>query len=75
MPQTEDTDSSNSSDFEDRIDLADDPQWKDIEPDEERISVLSLFDEEIFPDVQSMLKYCKEEYDFDLVKIVKNFGV
>lgn len=75
MPQTEDIDSSSSSDYEDRIDLADDPQWKDIEPDEERISVLSLFDEARFPDVQSMLKYCKKEYNFDLVKIVKNFGV
>ena len=75
MAQTEDIDSSSSSDYEDRIDLADDPQWKDIEPDEEKISVLSFFDEARFPDVQSMLQYCKKEYNFDLVKIVKSFGV
>lgn len=75
MPQIDDSYSSSSSDCEDRIDLDDDRQWKDIEQDEEKISVLSLFDEARFPDVQSMLQYCREEYNFDLVRIVKNLGV
>ena len=53
----------------------DDREWQDIEPDEEKISVTSLFDEAVFPDIRSMLQYCKEKYGFDLEMVKGQLGV
>ena len=76
MPRSNDeSDSSASPDIQSLVDLEEDDQWKDIEPDDEPFSVTSLFDEAQFPDVHSMLQYCKEKYVFDLVQIGKHFGV
>ncbi|KAJ5239708.1 S-adenosylmethionine-dependent methyltransferase superfamily domain-containing protein [Penicillium chermesinum] len=49
--------------------------WEDVEPDEESQPVMSLFSEQVFPDVRSMLKDSKENYDFDLLKIQKDLGL
>ena len=71
----DDSDSSSNPEIESLVDLEEDRRWMDIEPDDERVSVVSLFDEVKFPDVHSMLQYCKEKYEFDLVHIGKHFGV
>ena len=69
------SDSSSNTEIEGLVDLEEDRQWEDVEPDDEPVSVTSLFDEAKFPDVHSMLQYCKEKYDFDLVQIGKHLGV
>ena len=71
----DDSDSSSNPEIESLVDLEEDRRWKDVEPDDELVSVVSLFDEVKFPDVHSMLQYCKEKYEFDLVQIGKQFGV
>ena len=67
--------SSSASDNEDQIPFDGDDQWEDLEPDQEDINVISLFSEENFPDVNSMLQHCKDRHDFDLVKIRNQLGV
>ena len=69
------SDSSSNPEIEGLVDLEEDRQWKDIEPDDEPIRVTSLLDDAEFPDVVSMLQYCKDKYDFDLVQIGKHLGV
>jgi protein arginine N-methyltransferase 3 len=49
--------------------------WEDVEPDEESTPVVGLFSEQVFPDARSMLKECKEKYNFDLLKIQKDLGM
>lgn len=71
----DESDSSSNPEIEGLVDLEEDRRWEDIEPDDELVCVTSLFDEARFPDVHSMLQYCKEKYEFDLVQIGKNFGV
>ncbi|QDS72951.1 hypothetical protein FKW77_008443 [Venturia effusa] len=56
-------------------DLRDEEGWEDAEPDNEKLSFVSFFDEKIFPDVISMLDYSKEKYQFDLVSIQKEHGL
>lgn len=66
-----DSESSNA----DPLDLADDEGWEDVEPEEESQPIVSLFSQEIFPDVRSMLKDCKEKYGFDFVAVQNELGV
>lgn len=66
--------SSSSSEVDGHVDLRDDRQWEDVEPDEEKISVISLLDEAKFSSVTLMLQYCKDKYEFDLAKIRKQLG-
>lgn len=63
--QKDDHSSDNSS--SDR----EDNDWEDAEPDEEQIQVISLFDDVVFSNAQTMLNYCIEKYDFDFVAIQK----
>jgi type I protein arginine methyltransferase len=57
-------------------DKSDEEGWLDIEPEESDIlSFVSLFDDEVFPDVQSMLGYCKEKYNFDFMATRKNLDL
>ncbi|UNI19728.1 Type I protein arginine methyltransferase [Purpureocillium takamizusanense] len=44
---------------------ADDGEWLDVEPDEEAVSVVSLFDSKTFSSLQEMLSYCLHHYGFD----------
>ena len=69
--------SANASnhDGEEEASSSGDGEWEDLEPDEENISVISLFSDLSFPDVPSMLQHCKDEHAFDLVKIRYELGV
>ena len=69
------SDSSSDPEIEGPVHLEEDRQWEDIEPDDELVNVTSLFDDAKFPDVHSMLQYCKKKYEFDLVQLGKQFGV
>ncbi|EXJ87857.1 protein arginine N-methyltransferase 3 [Capronia coronata CBS 617.96] len=62
-------DVSDSSSVSDPLDTRDDEGWEDVEPDEETVTVLSLFDEETFPDARSMLLYCRDHHGFDIWKL------
>ena len=48
--------------------------WEDVQPDVEEVTVISLFDEQEFPNVQSMLRHCMAKYDFDFLKLKNEFG-
>jgi protein arginine N-methyltransferase 3 len=57
------------------LDLKGDEGWEDIEPEEEQQKIISLLDQEVFPDVASMLTYCKEKYNFDFLEIRDKFAL
>lgn len=59
----------------DSSDSSNEEGWEDVEPDEESQPVVGLFTEQVFPDARSMLKECKEKYNFDLLKIQKDLGM
>jgi len=61
--------SSGSSEASDILDLKDDEGWEDAEPDEEEEHFISLLDDEVFTDINSMLNHCKEKYGFDFLDI------
>lgn len=63
------TGSSGSSENSDILDLKDDEGWEDAEPDVEENKFISLLDGEVFADIHSMLKHCKEKSDFDFLEI------
>ena len=69
------TETSSDTDGDDQTTLDDSRQWKDAESDEEKISVICLACESIFPEVSLMLKHCKIEHQLDLVNIKKQLGV
>ena len=48
--------------------------WEDVQPDVEEVTVISLFDEQKFLDVQSMLRHCVAKYDFNFLKVKDEFG-
>ncbi|KAK9426340.1 putative Methyltransferase domain-containing protein [Seiridium unicorne] len=48
----------------------DDEGWADVEvDDEETQQVISLLDDKVFPDVLSMLEYCKNQHGFDFLAV------
>ena len=51
-----------------------DDQWQDAEDDQEILEIVSLFDSRKFPDVKSMLDYCKHSYNFDFLDIQSRLG-
>jgi hypothetical protein len=67
------SDSSSESDNDIRYDV-DDDEWQDAEPDQERVEILSLFDDQKFLDIKSMLSYCKDKYSFDLLDVQKRLS-
>jgi type I protein arginine methyltransferase len=67
--------SSNSSQVADVLDLTDDEGWEDAELEEEQARIISLLDNEVFPDVTSMLAHCKKRYDFDFLHIKNKFSL
>ena len=69
------TESSSASDADGQTPFDDSRQWKDVEPDEEKISVICLACDSSFPEVSLMLKHCKIEHRLDLVNIKKQLGV
>lgn len=66
---------SSSSESSEILDLEDDEGWEDTELDEEKSKAISLFGEDAFDDVRSMLQHCKDNHQFDLVKVRNEFGV
>jgi protein arginine N-methyltransferase 3 len=64
------SDSGSTSSCSD-LDLQEEDGWEDAEQDQEDIQVISLFDDKIFPDVVSMIAYCKEQHRFDLIATLK----
>ena len=66
--------SSNSGNT-DKINLEEDQNWKDVVSDKEDIKVISLFGEETFDTVQSMLKHCKEVHHFDILEVRNKYGL
>lgn len=68
--------SSASSDTgSDPLDMRGEEGWEDAEPDVEEIRVVSLFDDQVFPDVKQMIEDCKKRYNFDFTGIQKKLGV
>lgn len=58
------------SDSESSDSREDDEGWDDVEQDEEeKVEVISLLDDKVFPDVLSMLEYCKEKFGFDFLAV------
>lgn len=73
---SKDAPSDSESSTSDPLDLADDEGWEDVAPEEEETQpIVSLFSQEVFPDVRSMLKDCKEKFGFDFVAVQREFGV
>ncbi|KAI0862436.1 S-adenosyl-L-methionine-dependent methyltransferase [Xylaria cubensis] len=51
-------------------DSRDEQGWNDVEEDEEETQeVISLLDDRVFPDVISMLAYCKDKHNFDFLGV------
>jgi protein arginine N-methyltransferase 3 len=73
-PRAEDSysDSDSASDI---LNPANDEGWEDVEPEDDSQPVVGLFSADVYPDVRVMLKETKERYNFDLVKVQKDFGV
>lgn len=53
-------------------DVSDDGEWLDIEPDEESITIVSLFDSQTFSSWTEMLNSCKQHHDFDFIATIKS---
>lgn len=75
MPPGRLSPTSSVSDQSDELNLDDDEEWRDAEPDEEIVHFVSLFGEETFDSIHSMLKHCKTVHNFDLVKLRDDLGV
>ena len=69
------SEAASSSSSEDILDLEADEGWEDAEPDVEQEQFVSLFDEKVFSDIQSMLRYCKNQYDFDFLATRQALGL
>lgn len=66
---------SASHSVSDSSDTSNEEGWEDVEADEESQPVVGLFSGDVYPDARSMLKDCKEKYNFDLLKIQKDLGM
>lgn len=50
----------------------DEEGWDDVEPDEDDEAaqeVISLLDDRVFPDVESMLAHCRDQHGFDFLAV------
>jgi protein arginine N-methyltransferase 3 len=67
---------SSESEASDVLDLKDDEGWEDAEPDEEEPEqIVSLLDNEVFPDVKSMLSHCKDAHQFDFLRLKSRYSL
>ena len=69
------TGASSDSEDSDLLNLENDEEWEDAEPDEEETRIMSLIGDDVFPDVHSMLRHCRDVYAFDFLKIRNELGV
>ncbi|KAL2185360.1 S-adenosyl-L-methionine-dependent methyltransferase [Thermothelomyces heterothallicus CBS 203.75] len=68
------SDSSSGSSSDNDEDWLDKPGEED-EDDQEQVSVVSLFDDRVFPDAPSMLAYCKDKFGFDFLAVRDSLGL
>jgi protein arginine N-methyltransferase 3 len=73
--QDNDAASSSGSETSDILDVKDDEGWEDAEPDVEQETIISLLDNETFPDSFAMLAYCKDKYGFDFLSIRDRYAL
>ena len=50
-------------------DLKGDEGWEDVEEDLVEETFISLMDDEVFPDIKSMLEHCKTKHNFDFLEV------
>jgi protein arginine N-methyltransferase 3 len=62
-----DSESVSSSDNEDN--WLNKPGDEDEDDEQEQVSIVSLFDDKVFPDAPSMLAYCKDKFGFDFLAV------
>ncbi|CRG92620.1 protein arginine N-methyltransferase 3 [Talaromyces islandicus] len=75
-PQQDAADSYSDSDSaSDILNPANDEGWEDVEPEDDSQPVVGLFSADVYPDVRVMLRETKERYNFDLVKVQKEFDL
>jgi protein arginine N-methyltransferase 3 len=67
--------SSGSSEASDPLDMRGEEGWEDAEPDNEATQFVSLFDKEVFTDVNAMLEHCKSKYSFDFLAVRQRLGL
>ena len=70
-----DSDSDSSVSQYEALDVTKDDGWQDVETDEESTPIVGLFSDKVFPDVQSMLRDCKDSHNFDFARVQKDLGV
>lgn len=51
--------------------------WDDVDEggDEESLEIVSLLDDNVFPDAKSMLEHCKSTFNFDFVAVRDGLGL
>ncbi|CAG8978088.1 hypothetical protein HYALB_00000760 [Hymenoscyphus albidus] len=64
-----DAPTSSASSEADILDLKDDEGWEDAEPEEDTTQFISLMDDEVFSDINQMLKHCKEKHNLDFLDL------
>ncbi|KAK4154137.1 S-adenosyl-L-methionine-dependent methyltransferase [Chaetomidium leptoderma] len=71
-PRSDSESASSSDNEEDWLNKAGD---EDDEEEHEQVSVVSLFDDKVFPDAPAMLAYCKDKFGFDFVGVRDRLGL
>ena len=74
MEADQEAELSSSSDEGDILDLDNDEDWEDQEPDVERIEVLCLGCPQTFTDARSMLLHCRNTHNIDIVNVQKTLS-
>lgn len=67
--------SSSGSSESDILDLKGDEGWEDAEPEENFDTFISLLDDEVFTDLNQMIKHCKEKHNFDFLELRKRLNL
>lgn len=75
MPSHISSVSSSSSEGIHELDLREDKEWEDVEPDEEPVSVVCLFGNGTFKSVHAMLQHCHYVHNVDVVRFARELGV
>ena len=67
--------SSSVSSSDNEEDWMNKPGDEDEDEEQESVSVVSLFDDAVFPDAPSMVAYCKEKFGFDFLAVRDRLGL
>ena len=74
MEADQEAELSSSSDEGNILDLDNDEDWEDQEPDVEKIEVFCLGCSQAFTDAWSMLLHCRETHNIDIVNVQKTLS-